>query len=256
MFTIGTFPYLNVLPFFVEEIFKDYQLVIANPRTLGRSLNQGTVSAAPIPVIDFWRFSDNIEPLGHLGIAAKAQTHSVLLFSKIPPEELDCVSVAVTPESSTSVRMLWILLHEKWHIPQPRLRRSIDKKEALLLIGNAALKGRKELEKTGYKVYDLSEIWYASTGYPFVFARWAVHRSVPDAVRIDICKRLEQSLTNNLAHLEALYKPDIHGTIVNSVTQFVIYLSQFTYHFGEAELQGMELFRKKVMDYGLLDLEI
>jgi predicted solute-binding protein len=36
----------------------------------------------------------------------------------------------------------------------------------------------------------------------------------------------------------------------------VIYLSQFTYHFGEAELQGMELFRKKVMDYGLLDLEI
>lgn len=226
----------------------------ANPRTLGLALDAGEVSAAPIPIVDVWRFSAHIEPLGDFGIATQVKANSVLLFSKQSPETLNGNPIVVTTESSTSVRLLWLLLREQWGIETPQLVRESAPNQTRLLIGDAALTQRQPLEQAGYVAYDLAEMWYRLTGYSFVFAQWATHRSVEMTVRQALCQRLDEALERNLSRLATLYQPTEHAFL--NQEQFVAYLSQFIYQFSPAEREGMQYFKTKVLEYGLLDADL
>lgn len=251
---IGRLPYLNVLPFFAGDTFKQYPITVADPRTLGLSLRVGNVSAAPIPIVDLWRFSTQINPLEDFGIATQVKANSVLLFSKQPPETLNESPIVVTTESSTSVRLLWLLLREQWGIETPQLVRETSSEQARLLIGDAALTQRRRLEQAGYIVYDLAEIWYRLTGYSFVFAQWATHHSIGTAICQELSQSLQEALERNLMDLSALYQPTEHTFLTRE--QLVAYLSQFIYQFSSAEREGMKYFKTKVLAYGLLDTDL
>ena len=251
---IGRLSYLNVLPFFAGNTFEQQALITADPRTLGLALRVGNVSAAAIPIVDIWRFSAHINPLEDLGIATRVKANSVLLFSKQPPETLNGKPIIVTSESSTSVRLLWLLLREQWQIESPQLVRGIADQQPRLLIGDAALTQRQPLEQAGYTVYDLAEIWYHATGYPFVFAQWATHRSVETPVCQALAERLREALARNLSNLATLYQPAEHTFLTKA--ELVTYLSQFIYQFSSAEREGMQYFKTKVLEYGLLDTDL
>lgn len=250
---IGRLPYLNVLPFFAGDTFKQHPILMADPRTLGLALRAGDVGAATIPIVDLWRFSSDINPLEDLGIATQIKANSVLLFSKQSPETLNGCPIMITTESSTSVRLLWLLLREQWEIEAPQLVRDMTVAPAQLLIGDAALTQRQTLEHDGYVAYDLAEIWYRATGYAFVFAQWATHRSVDATICQALRHCLNEALARNLSNLAALYQPADHFL---SQAQLVAYLSQFIYQFGPAEREGMQYFRTKVLEYGLLDADL
>jgi chorismate dehydratase len=254
---IGVIAYLNVVPFFAGEIFRNFRQVSADPRTLGRQLQAGQISAAPVPVVDLWRFAEDIEPLGAFGIAAKHRACSVLLFSRFALSDIGDRPISVTCDSSTSVRLLWILLRERWGVEQPRLKRINGNEQAdiVLHIGDAALQRRAEMEQAGYTTYDLAEEWLQVTGRPFVFAHWAVHRSVDNEVRQQLCDCLDAALAENLPRLPELFQPDF-APIVPDAAGLAEYLSHFSYRFGEPEYQGMELFQEKCQHYGLLTADI
>ena len=251
--TIGQIAYLNVLPFFGGATFDGYRLRSADPRTLGKELQAGAIQAAPVPIVDLWRFRDTLEPLGDFGIASWKRANSVLLCTRIAPENLSNVTITVTQDSSTSIRMLWVLLRERWGVESPVLERGADdaSAEAILLIGDPALARRGALEESGYRLYDLGEEWFALTDHPFVFAQWAVHRAVAEQTRRDLVHRLDAALERNLADLASLYQSEIHGRLLNR-EELVHYLSQFTFRFSKAEYAGMHLFQQKVEKYGLL----
>ena len=94
---------------------------------------------------------------------------SIQLVSR-PLEHID--SVAVTPESATSVVLTKVLLPDAVLVP-------LDKKaEAKLLIGDAALRSAFE-DPTPH--HDLGKLWLDRTGLPMVFAVWACPDPPPRA---------------------------------------------------------------------------
>jgi chorismate dehydratase len=79
-------------------------------------------------------------------------------------------TVAVTPESATSVVLTKVLL------PRPSTFSSREEADAKLLIGDAALQSAFE-DPTPH--YDLGRLWLERTGLPMVFAVWAVPEPAP-----------------------------------------------------------------------------
>ena len=82
-------------------------------------------------------------------------------------------TVAVTPESATSVVLTKVLLPHADHVPFG------EEADAKLLIGDAALKSAFE-DPTPH--YDLGRMWLEQTGLPMVFAVWAVNEPPPPAI--------------------------------------------------------------------------
>ena len=87
---------------------------------------------------------------------------SIQLVTRMPLGRVR--SVAVTPESATSVVLTRVLL------PSAEIRPFEDEADAKLLIGDAALKSAFE-DPTPH--YDLGRLWLEKTGLPMVFAVWA-----------------------------------------------------------------------------------
>lgn len=257
--TIGVIAYPNVLPFYAGENFAGYTLYHAVPRVLGESLRRGTILAAPVPVVDLWRFRATVDPLDEYGVASFGRVSSVLLFSRVPPNALAGTTVHITDESSTSVRLLWVMMKEYWGIADPAFRRHAGDPDlsptAVLLIGEKALYHRTPLEAAGYRVYDLAEEWLNWTGLPCVFAQWGVHAGVSRDRRDDIRRCLERGLDRSLPNLDALYDPLRNGAFADA-SALGTYLRQFTFRFGDAERRAAALFHEKLQTYGLLDGDI
>src|SRR5205823_12220576 len=93
------------------------------------------------------------------------------LGSRAPLERIR--SVAVTPESATSVVLTRVLLPEAEHVPLG------EEAEAKLLIGDAALQSAFD-DPTPH--YDLGRLWQERTGLPMVYAVWACRQGVEDGL--------------------------------------------------------------------------
>src|SRR5919202_3684090 len=95
-------------------------------------------------------------------VSSEGAVDSIQLVSRKPLEQVR--TVAVTPESATSVVLTKVLLPEARHVPLG------GEADAKLLIGDAALKSAFE-DPTPH--YDLGRLWLERTGLPMVFAVWA-----------------------------------------------------------------------------------
>ena len=115
-------------------------------------------------------------------VSSEGAVDSIQLVSRIP---LDLVrTIAVTPESATSVVLTKVLLPEADHVPLG------EEADARLLIGDAALKSAFE-DPTPH--HDLGRLWLERTGLPMVFAVWAAREPVADGM-----PELERALAESL----------------------------------------------------------
>ncbi|MDH3214940.1 MAG: menaquinone biosynthesis protein, partial [Candidatus Krumholzibacteria bacterium] len=201
---LGRIPYLNS-----EVFYQDFPLDLVElhdlvPSALSRAARRGEVDVGPVPVVTCFELEEQFMPLGDFGISVKNKARSVLLLSKRPIEELDGARIGVTGESSTSVRLLRILLAIRYRIRPSRYVSTKDvNSDAILLIGDAALNNRHGLPS--YRlVYDLGELWLEWTKLPFVFARWIVRRDLnPEAVGL-LIRLLEKSLQRGLQRIDQI----------------------------------------------------
>jgi chorismate dehydratase len=114
--------------------------------------------------------------------------------------------------------------------------------DAVLLIGDEALRRNKHGLDGFDLVYDLAREWYEWQKLPFVFAVWAVRRSIPEASRIELSRLLEQSLESVGGDFAAV--AGRHGRrigLTDGETQE--YLSGFNYSLGEREREAIAVFR-------------
>src|SRR4029077_16379265 len=129
----------------------------------------------PISSIEYARNADRLRLLPRLCVSSEGAVDSIQLVSRKPLEQVR--SVALTPESATSVVLTKVLLPEASHVPLG------EDADAKLLIGDAALKSAFE-DPT--PPYDLGRLWLAPPrhsalarprpergGLPMVFAVWA-----------------------------------------------------------------------------------
>jgi len=223
MLRVGRISYLNVEPF-----FHAFPWPIAEslpPRALGEAVAEGRVDAGPLALADCLRLEGTVTRLP-FGIVGPTRAQSVLLFSDRPMGELGGRRIGVTGETSTSVRLLRILLAFRHEVPAPVLVGLEEPADAALVIGDTALRMRQRPWPRRY-CYDLGEEWTAWTGYPMVFAAWAVRLDTPAAAREDLESTLASALETGLASLPAIAAR--RRDVGLSEREITVYLESFRY---------------------------
>src|SRR3989449_1104047 len=145
--------------------------LVGVPTDLNRALLAGECDLAPISSIEYARNAERLRILPRICVSSKGAVDSIQLVSRTPLEHVR--TVAVTPESATSVVLTKVLLPEAEHVPLG------EEAEATLLIGDAALKSAFE-DPTPH--HDLGRLWLERTGLPMVFAVWATPDPPPDGI--------------------------------------------------------------------------
>lgn len=234
------------------------ELISGTAAELNDLLAAGSLDVSVISAVEYARDAARYHLLPELAIAADGPVHSVMLFSKVPPRELDGRSVLRTASSRTSVLLLELLCRHVWQVA-PRFAQVRAEAgdlaalegfphDAVLVIGDAALmltaQGRYP------HVVDLSAAWKGWTGLPFVFAVWAARREADEAAVRGIHQALLASRAWGLAHLDLLAAEASGRTgIPERVTRD--YLGTLDYRLGGAELEGLTSFFRRLAQDGL-----
>jgi chorismate dehydratase len=151
-------------------------------------------------------------------------------------------TVAVTPESATSVVLTKVLLPQATHVPLG------EEADAKLLIGDAALKSAFE-DPTPH--HDLGRLWLDRTGLPMVFAVWAA----PEPTHPDL-PELEEALVASVRAARAAPEQlayeasDRYGYPAGFLAR---YFEKLRYRFGPRERAGLYTFLEMARDVGQLD---
>ena len=161
MIRLGRISYVNMAPVFYR-LDAEVVEVQGVPTDLNRRLVAGEIDLAPISSIEYARNAATLRILPRLCVSSEGAVDSIQLVSRVPLERVR--TVAVTPESATSVVLTKVLLPDADHVPLG------EEADAKLLIGDAALKSAFE-DPTPH--FDLGRLWLERTGLPMVFAVWA-----------------------------------------------------------------------------------
>src|SRR5207253_2017821 len=137
------------------------------------------------------------------GVAARGPVFSVLLFSHRPAAALENALISVTPETSTSIRLLRLLLDVRRGIEGIRYVRGLEPRQAdaLLVIGDGAMRMRHARPEGFTHTLDLGADWLEWTGLSFVYAVWAVRSSLAPVVKQEMREFLDASLAAGLGDL-------------------------------------------------------
>jgi chorismate dehydratase len=236
---LGRISYVNMAPVFFRLDAEAHE-VQGVPTELNRQLIAGELDVAPISSIEYARHADSLRILPRLCVSSEGAVDSIQLVSKTPLEHVR--TVAVTPESATSVVLTKVLL------PEASLVAFDEPAEARLLIGDAALKSAFE-DPTPH--YDLGRLWLERTGLPMVFAVWAAPEphaegllELQDALVASV--RAARTDPETLAHESS----ERYGYPAGFLAR---YFEKLRYSFGPRERAGLLTFLELAHEVGELE---
>ena len=239
MIRLGRISYVNMAPVFFRLDTAVHEIP-GVPTELNRALLARELDVAPISSIEWARNADQLRLLPRLCVSSEGAVDSIQLVSRLP---LDAVrTVAVTPESATSVVLTKVLLPEAEHVPLG------EEADARLLIGDAALKSAFE-DPTPH--HDLGRLWLERTGLPMVFAVWAAPEPLAEGLA-----ELEEALVRSvrLARAEperlAHEASERYGYPAGFLAR---YFEKLRYSFGPRERAGLFTFLELARDAAELD---
>jgi chorismate dehydratase len=157
----------------------------------------------------------------------------------------DIRSVKLDPASRTSQNLVRVMLAE-FHGLQPEFG---DGGDAELIIGNQAIAYRENHDgDPAVQVLDLGAEWKRCTGFPFVYAMWAVRRDLSNLR--EIAEAFRALKENGIANLEAVIADDDTGT-----PEFRRrYLTEhIRFDLGEEEKRGIARYRELLAKYGRIE---
>ncbi len=236
---LGRISYVNMAPVFYR-LEAEVEEVVGVPTELARALLAGEVDVAPIPSIEWARNAERLKLLPGLCVSSEGAVDSIQLVSPLPLEQVR--SVAVTPESATSVALTRILLPEAEQVPLG------TEADAKLLIGDEALRSAFE-DPTPH--HDLGRMWTERTGLPMVFAVWACSDPPPDGIA-----ELEDALVDSVRQARA--EPELLAREASERYGYPAgflagYFEKLRYRFGPRERAGLFTFMELASDAGELE---
>lgn len=245
---IGRVSYLNTLPFFKFLDNREYKIFSAPPRQLGFLFKDGNIDAGIVSLVDYFERENDFTFLKY-GIVGNKNVKSVILYSKYPIELLDKKSIAITDETSTSFRLLQILLELKYGLDVVYVREKISAREknlpnfdAFLTIGDDALRFMKHKVDGFDHIYDLAQLWYEWQGLPFVFAVWAVKKDISQQ-KINALDELLNDALNTFFSTETQIEEYYNSKIGLNKEEIKNYLNNIVYRLGENEIKAIEVFK-------------
>ncbi len=239
MIRIGRISYLNMAPIFYE-LQASVEEVTGVPTELNQALLDGDVDIAPISSIEWARHADRLAMLRRVCVSSEGAVGSIQLIA--PGRLADVRTVAVTPESATSVVLTKVLLPRAEHVPLG------EEADATMLIGDAALRSSFE-DPTPH--YDLGRLWLERTGLPMVFAVWAFEEPPLEGLG-ELEDALVASVKRARREPEQLARTasDQYGYPAGWIAR---YFEQLRYSFGPRERSGLVRFLELARDVGELD---
>jgi chorismate dehydratase len=265
MLTIGRIDYANVTPLFhaLREHFtcSGYRFTGGVPADLNTLLATEKIDVCPSSSIEYAIHSERYLILPGLSISSIGPVASVLLFSRVPIEELDGREILLSAESATSVNLLRILMRKRYNstcryaVSSGPPAEALCSAPALLLIGDAALRSSMAVAGTGLRIYDLGSLWYEWTGLPFVFALWLCTR----AAARDRCQEVRQLAeqlvqAKGFAGRECEFIADASPEAAWMGREGLItyWRENISYELGEAQQEGLRLFYRYASELGLI----
>jgi len=242
---IGKIPYLNSVPFYHHFEKHQFKILPVTPRRMGVLARNNQLDAGLFSLCDYLGQKDALTPLPYC-IATRDQVKSVMLFSDHGWRELAGKTIGIVDDTATSVRLLQVLLEKKYDV-KAKLKRmhtgvnSYDEFDAVLLIGDEAMRHQKAGLQSFELVYDLATEWYEWQKLPFVFALWAVRKAVGQETRNELSTLIQGALKKGEMDLERISASHAKriGWTSKEATE---YLEGFNYHLGERERQAIDLF--------------
>jgi len=236
---LGRIGYVNMAPVFFR-LNADVEEIVGVPTELNRRVVEGEIDVAPISSIAYARAADRLRLLPRLCVSSEGAVESIQLVSRVPLPRIR--TVAVTPESATSVVLTKVLLPDAEHVPLG------EEAEGKLLIGDAALRSAFE-DPTPH--HDLGRLWLERTGLPMVFAVWAA----PEPTHPDL-PELEDALVGSVRAAReepeqlAFEASERYGYPAGFLAR---YFEKLRYRFGPRERAGLYTFLEMAREVGELD---
>src|SRR5438093_3833671 len=218
----------------------DVEQVQGVPTDLNRRLLDGEIDIAPISSIEYARNADRLRLLPRLCVSSEGAVDSIQLVSRKPLEQVR--TVAVTPESATSVVLTKVLIPDAEHLPLG------EEADAKLLIGDAALKSAFE-DPTPH--YDLGRLWLERTGLPMVYAVFACPDPPPPGM-LELEEALVAAHRTARAHPEELAR-EASARYGYPPGFLARYFEKLRYRFGPRERAGLLTFFELAADVGALE---
>ncbi len=239
MIRLGRISYVNMAPVFYG-LEADVEEVVGVPTELNRMLLDDEIDIAPIPSIEYARNAERLRILPRLCVSSEGAVDSIQLVTRISFGQIR--SVAVTPESATSVVLVRILLPKAEIVPL-----GFEDADATLLIGDAALRSAFE-DPTPH--FDLGRLWLDRTSLPMVFAVWAAPEPLAEGL-IDLEHSLVASVRLARSEPERLARQasETHGYPAGFLAR---YFEKLRYSFGPRERAGLYAFFEMARDVGEL----
>jgi predicted solute-binding protein len=252
---IGKIPYLNSVPFYANLEKEQYKILPITPRRMGVLSKQGQIDAGLFSLMDYFEQEEQLELMGWC-IATRDQVKSVMLFSNEGWNRLDGKIIGITDDTATSVKLLKVLLQKKYGVRAKfeRLHSGVNdysKYDAVLLIGDEALRWNKTGLNGFELVYDLAKEWYDWQKLPFVFAVWAMKKSLSPETKRELGSLVHSSLAKSQDELALI--GELHGKQIGLTAEEASeYLAGFNFHLGEREREAMGKFREFAAEVGLV----
>jgi aminodeoxyfutalosine synthase len=244
---IGKIPYLNSVPFYENIERRQFKILPVTPRRMGVLSAKGMLDAGLFSLVNFFQQKDRLDPLDYC-IATRDQVKSVLLFSNHGWQDLKGKTIGIIDDTATSVMLLKVLLEKRYGVKAlfKRMNSGVNNYaefDAVLLIGDEALRSRKS-GLAGFEiVYDLATEWYEWKKLPFVFALWAVQKSMPAQQKDELRGIIQQSLARAEENYAAVGQSQAKRINLTS-DESVEYLEGFNFRVGERERAAIELFHE------------
>jgi chorismate dehydratase len=247
MLKLGHIIYSNTVPVHAGilsgAVKFPFTLVEGIPTALNRLLSEGAIDVSPSSSIEFAANPGRYLIMPGFSITSRNNVMSIILQSRLPMDELNGKTVALTTASATSVVLLRILLELKdgvspnyTHFEQGK-DQPYDRADAVLLIGDHALK-RPRVEGFTYE-YDLGGVWHEFTGLPFVFALWQInYKKNLDKDLASLYHILKESKAYGLSHLPELAL-EYAGRFGIPAPRLLEYWNSFSFDFGPEEQKGL-----------------
>lgn len=242
---VGKIPYLNSVPFYHHFEKRQFKILPVSPRRMGILSRHGQIDAGLFSLADYLSQKSTLQLLPYC-IATRDQVKSVMLFSNHGWQELAGKKIGIIDDTATSVKLLRVLLEKKYGVKAElkRLHSGVNSYEgfdAVLLIGDEALRHKKTGLDSFELVYDLATEWYDWQKLPFVFAVWAVRKSLPQETREELGSLVQSSLQKGELEFDRIGL-SLAKRIGLTSAEATEYLQGFNYRLGERERRAIDVF--------------
>jgi chorismate dehydratase len=261
---LGYIDYLNCYPFYYHMFeykpLEGIEVISRYPNDLNRMMVDGDLDMSAISAATYPLIQEKAVLLPDFCLSSIGYVGSVILRSNLPIEELGGKRVGLTSASHTSVLLLKMLLKNYYHVePEYLLTKpnpSMDGLDAVLMIGNEAM--LRSSTPVSFS-YDLGELWLRKTGYPVVFAVFAINEKAIKKYTGEIEKVIE-SYSISIECLEKEMEKVVDAAqrkypdIAYDVKGY--YETCLQFKFSDRLKQALQFYYDKAFEMGLFEKEV